>query len=57
MTSKKKRGGLGRGMDALFQGLEETPGENEYIQEIPFNEIRSNHPALLSVNYYDLNKK
>ena len=42
MTSKKKRGGLGRGMDALFQGLEETPGENEYIQEIPLNEIRSN---------------
>lgn len=42
MTSKKKRGGLGRGMDALFQGLEETPGENEYIQDIPLNEIRSN---------------
>lgn len=44
MTNNKqrKKGGLGRGMEALFQGYEETPGENEVVQEIELSEIRAN---------------
>ena len=38
----RKRGGLGRGMDALFSGYEETPGENEIVEEIPLDQIRAN---------------
>lgn len=39
---KKRRGGLGRGMEALFPGFEETPGENEIVEEIDLAEIRPN---------------
>lgn len=38
----RKRGGLGRGMDALFPAYEETPGENEIVEEIPLDQIRAN---------------
>lgn len=38
----RKRGGLGRGMDALFSAYEETPGENEIVEEIPLDQIRAN---------------
>ena len=31
---KQKRSGLGRGMDALFTPLEETPSEFEQVEEI-----------------------
>ena len=41
-TNKKKLGGLGRGMESLFQGLEEAPGANENIEEIQLDEIRAN---------------
>lgn len=44
MTNNKgrKKGGLGRGMEALFQGYEETPAEHEIVEEISLNQIRAN---------------
>lgn len=44
MTKNKQRklGGLGRGMDALFAGYEETPAENEVVEEVALSEIRAN---------------
>lgn len=41
-NKQRKRGGLGRGMDALFQSYEEAPGENEVVEEIKLDEIRAN---------------
>lgn len=42
-NNQRKRGGLGRGMDALFtSSFEETPGENEVVEEISLDEIRAN---------------
>ncbi len=41
MTNKRK-GSLGRGMDALFSSYEETPGENEVVEEIELAQIRPN---------------
>lgn len=38
----KKRGGLGRGMEALFSNYEESPSENEIVEEISLDEIRPN---------------
>ncbi len=43
MTSKNKRGGLGRGMEALFSSAyEESPSDNEVVTEIKLDEIRPN---------------
>ena len=43
MTNKsKKRSGLGRGIDVLFEAYEETPNENEVVEEIALAEIRPN---------------
>ena len=39
---KQKRSGLGRGMDALFTPLEETPSEFEQVEEISLEAIRPN---------------
>ncbi len=41
-NAPKKRGGLGRGMEALFSNYEETPNENEVVEEIALDEIRPN---------------
>lgn len=42
-NKQRKRGGLGRGMDALFSmSFEETPGENEIVEEIALDQIRAN---------------
>lgn len=41
MTNKRK-GGLGRGMDALFGNLEERPADHEVVEEIALSEIRPN---------------
>ncbi|XJS10704.1 ParB/RepB/Spo0J family partition protein [Aerococcaceae bacterium WGS1372] len=42
-NKQRKRGGLGRGMDALFSmSFEETPGENEIVEEISLDQIRAN---------------
>lgn len=42
-NKQRKRGGLGRGMEALFStSFEETPGENEIVEEIALDEIRAN---------------
>lgn len=41
-NTPKKRGGLGRGMEALFSNYEETPSENEVVEEIALDEIRPN---------------
>lgn len=42
MTNKVKKGGLGRGMDALFSTFEETPNDNEVVVELKLADIRSN---------------
>lgn len=43
MTNKpKRRSGLGRGMDALFDVYTETPEDNESVVEINLDEIRPN---------------
>lgn len=42
MTANKRKGGLGRGMDALFSNLEETPADHEVVEEIELSEIRPN---------------
>lgn len=43
MVSKNKRGGLGRGMEALFStAYEESPGENELVTEVELSQIRPN---------------
>lgn len=43
MTKKSKKiGGLGRGMDALFNLYEEKPQGNEFVEEINLSEIRPN---------------
>lgn len=42
MANKVKKGGLGRGMDALFSNYEETPNDNEVVKELLLSEIRSN---------------
>ena len=39
---KQKRSGLGRGMDAIFTPLEETPSEFEQVEEISLEAIRPN---------------
>lgn len=42
-NKQRKRGGLGRGMEALFStSFEETPGENEVVEEIALDQIRAN---------------
>lgn len=40
--TNKKRGGLGRGIDALFTVYEETPSDHEIVEEISLSEIRPN---------------
>lgn len=40
--SKARKGGLGRGMDALFSSYEETPADHEIVQEIDLSDIRPN---------------
>lgn len=43
MTNKpKRRNALGRGIDVLFEAYEETPSENEVVEEIELDEIRPN---------------
>lgn len=43
MTSKNKRGGLGRGMEALFSSAyEEGPTDKEVVSEIELDQIRPN---------------
>lgn len=43
MVSKNKRGGLGRGMEALFStAYEESLGENELVTEVELSQIRPN---------------
>ncbi|OFK58060.1 chromosome partitioning protein ParB [Globicatella sp. HMSC072A10] len=42
MANKAKKGGLGRGMDALFSTFEETPNDNEVVVELKVSDIRSN---------------
>lgn len=43
MTNKpKRRSGLGRGIEALFETYEETPSENEVVVEVALSEIRPN---------------
>lgn len=41
-NKQRRKGGLGRGMDALFQAYEETPGEHEVVRNIRLSEIRAN---------------
>lgn len=41
-NKQRKRSGLGRGMDALFQSYEESPGENEVVEKISLDDIRAN---------------
>ena len=38
----KRSRSLGRGMDALFSNFEDTPGENEVVEEIDLADIRPN---------------
>ncbi|MGO4938039.1 ParB/RepB/Spo0J family partition protein [Fundicoccus sp. Sow4_H7] len=40
--SKARKGGLGRGMDALFSSYEETPADHEIVEEIDLSDIRPN---------------
>lgn len=40
--AKTRKGGLGRGMDALFTSYEETPADHEVVEEIRLDEIRPN---------------
>ena len=43
MSNKSKRkSGLGRGIDALFESYEEAPNENEVVEEVNLEEIRPN---------------
>ena len=42
MTNKKKMGGLGRGMEALFSTYDETAQEQEVVEEISLDAIRPN---------------
>lgn len=43
MANKKVKGGLGRGMDALFGNIyEEIPNDNEVVTEIRLDQIRPN---------------
>lgn len=42
MASKPKKGGLGRGMDALFTTIDETVSEHERVEELQLDDIRSN---------------
>lgn len=42
MASKSKKGGLGRGMDALFTTIDETVSEHERVEELQLDDIRSN---------------
>ena len=42
MANKPKKTGLGRGMEALFTAYEETPTDNEIVEEIPLDQIRPN---------------
>lgn len=42
MANKPKKTGLGRGMEALFSAYEETPTDNEIVEEIPLDQIRPN---------------
>lgn len=41
-SNKGKRSGLGRGMDALFSVYEEVPSDNEVVELVDLNQIRSN---------------
>lgn len=41
-NNKAKKGGLGRGMDALFSNFDGTPNDNEVIEELDLAQIRSN---------------
>ncbi|MGX7107319.1 ParB/RepB/Spo0J family partition protein [Hutsoniella sourekii] len=40
--SSKRRGGLGRGMDALFQPYEERQEDQEVVEEVALDDIRPN---------------
>lgn len=43
MTNRNKKGGLGRGMEALFSSVyEENPSDSEIVSEINLSEIRPN---------------
>lgn len=43
MANKKTKGGLGRGMDALFSNIyEDIPNDNEVVTEIRLDQIRPN---------------
>ncbi|MGO4928245.1 ParB/RepB/Spo0J family partition protein [Fundicoccus sp. Sow4_D5] len=42
MANKPKKTGLGRGMEALFTAYEETPTDNEIVEDIPLDQIRPN---------------
>lgn len=42
MVNQKKRSGLGRGMDALFSNIDETPREEDIISLLNVDDIRSN---------------
>lgn len=41
-NNEKRKGALGRGIDALFTPYEESPHENEIVEEIALDEIRPN---------------
>lgn len=40
--AKTRKGGLGRGMDALFTSYEETPADHEIVEDINLDDIRPN---------------
>ncbi|MBS4462722.1 MULTISPECIES: ParB/RepB/Spo0J family partition protein [unclassified Facklamia] len=42
MANKNKKGGLGRGMDALFSNYDDQLNDNEIVEELALSEIRSN---------------
>lgn len=41
-NNKAKKGGLGRGMDALFSNFDEKMSDHEFVEELDLSEIRSN---------------
>lgn len=41
-NNKAKKGGLGRGMDALFSNFDEKLNDNEIVEELALSDIRSN---------------
>lgn len=41
-NNKVRKGGLGRGMDALFSNFDAAPSDNEMIEELELSQIRNN---------------